>query len=200
MNVVILAPHPDDEAIGCGGSIACHVQDGDRVSVVFMTSGELALKNLPAEEAWRIREGEARSAGDILGVDRCVFLRLPDWTLGEAENGTAVLGTALERLRPELVYAPHAREWHPDHEATARLARDVIDHDVDVRTYEVWTPLSRHEHVRDISSAMERKLAAIDAYESQSMTYDYRRAALGLGQYRGALAGRCEYAEVFGVL
>ena len=79
MNVVVIAPHPDDEAIGCGGSICLHHSRGDRVTAVFLTSGELGLKHLPADEACRIREAEARAAATILGIAAIDFLRLPDW-------------------------------------------------------------------------------------------------------------------------
>ena len=64
MNILILAPHPDDETIGCGGTLCLHAARGDYVSAVFLTSGELGLKHLPKKEAWAIRESEARSVGD----------------------------------------------------------------------------------------------------------------------------------------
>ena len=62
MNIMVIAPHPDDESIGCGGTICLHTAKGDHVSVVFLTSGELGLKHLPPEEAWKIREQEAAKA------------------------------------------------------------------------------------------------------------------------------------------
>src|SRR4051812_6319189 len=118
MNVLVLAPHPDDEAIGCGGALCLHADKGDRLTVVFLTSGELGLKNLPREEVWKIREDEARAAAKILGVGDLVFLRYPDSKLAaELSRVRASLTPLVERERPELIYLPHAQEWHADHKA-----------------------------------------------------------------------------------
>ena len=68
MKVLVIAPHPDDESIGCGGTVALHVQRGDTVNVVFLTSGELGLKQFPREKVWKIREAEADAACKVLGV------------------------------------------------------------------------------------------------------------------------------------
>src|SRR5688500_10110082 len=104
MNVLVLAPHPDDEAIGCGGTIARHTARGDRVSVVFLTSGELGLKHLPREEAWGIREGEAGRAAAVLGISSVEFLHRPDWLLSEhVEEAAERLASLLEREAPERV-------------------------------------------------------------------------------------------------
>jgi LmbE family N-acetylglucosaminyl deacetylase len=64
-------------------------------------------------------------------------------------------------------------------------------------TYEAWTPLAEYNHVEDISDVMERKLQAIQCYPSQLTGFRYDRAIRGLNEYRGALAAKCDYAEVF---
>jgi LmbE family N-acetylglucosaminyl deacetylase len=63
--------------------------------------------------------------------------------------------------------------------------------------YEVWTPLSEYNEVQDISAVMERKLEAVRCHRSQMGEYHYERAVRGLNEYRGVMAGRCRYAEVF---
>jgi len=114
MNVVVIAPHPDDEAIACGGALRLHADAGDRTFAVFLSSGELGLKHLPKEEAWRIREAEAEAAAQHLGLAGIEFYRQPDWFVGDyvAPLGKS-LARLLERERPEIVYLPHPAEWHP---------------------------------------------------------------------------------------
>lgn len=202
MNVLVIAPHPDDESIGPGGMVCLHVERGDRVAAVFLTSGEFAMQHLPREDVWRIREAEAREATGILGVGQLTFLRCPDWFVGDhVAEAAALLRPVLEWERPELVYLPHPREWHPDHQASLPVFQSALSGlalaEPLVRTYEVWTPLTEYDEVEDITSVMERKLAAIRCYRSQLDLFKYDRAVEGLNAYRGELAAHCRYAEAF---
>ena len=206
MTVLVIAPHPDDESIGCGGALRLHVLRKDRVLAVFLTSGELGLKHLRPEEAWRIREREARKAAKILGLAELAFLRRPDWTLGDDVNGAArLLRPILEAASPDLIYLPHPADCHPDHQAAlpivgAALRRRSRRAPI-LRGYEVWTPLAEHDHLENISSVMRVKLRALRAHQSQLKgKFDYERAVTGLNQFRGALSGRLAYAEVFQTL
>lgn len=200
--MLVVAPHPDDEAIGCGGAICLHVDRGDRVAAVFLTSGELGLKRLPKEEAWQVRESEAHAAAEILGLSRLSFLRCPDWYLGDGiEAAAALLQPILAKEAPDVIYLPHPGEWHPDHRASLPIVESAV-RDAGIQrpaiwTYEVWTPVAEYDRVEDISPVITRKLKAVRCYTSQLSGFRYDRAVRGLGQYRGALAGRCHYAEVF---
>ena len=203
MNVLVIAPHPDDESIGCGGAICRHTDAGDRVSAIFLTSGELGLKRLAREAAWQTREAEAKAAGKILGIAEMHFLRQPDWILGEA---AAPAATAVARIltdeKPQLIYVPHAHEWHPDHKAAGEILKQSLASSAiaapEIRGYEVWTPLSQYTVVVDITNVMPRKLAAIRCHLSQLADLDYAHAAQSLSAYRGVMAGRVRFAEVFG--
>jgi N-acetylglucosamine malate deacetylase 1 len=201
VSVLVIAPHPDDEAIGCGGTVAKHCAGGERVEVVFLTSGELALSHMEPEDAWQIREHEAQDAAAVLGIAELTFMRLPDWGLSDSNGGAAALARQIERVSPTTIYAPHPGDWHPDHRAAAELARgagrDIGLSPEAVLGYEIWTPLSEYTIVEDVGDVFPIKLDAIRCYVSQSDHFDYVGAAEGIGKYRGALAGRCAYAEVF---
>ena len=202
MNVLVLAPHPDDESIGCGGTICLHMERNDRVSVAFLTSGELGLKHLTPEDACRVREKEAEAAASVLGLVQLHFLRFPDWFLIESVDAAAdALGSILAREQPDLIYVPHDGEWHPDHKASlpclSAALRTAHTYVPTLLTYEVWTPLPEYDQVEDITPHVNTKLRAIRCYRSQLKAFRYDRAARGLGQYRGALAAHCRYAEVF---
>lgn len=202
MNVLVIAPHPDDETIACGGALCLHHQRGDRTVVVCLTSGELGLKHLPPEKAWTVREKEANAAAKLLGVTRVHFLRQPDWMLGNhIKTAARALRPVLVAEEPRLIYVPHEAEWHPDHQAALPVLRFALrgcrGEMPELRAYEVWTPMSAHDHVEDITGVMPRKLKALRAHRSQLKEFNYARAVRGLNAFRGELAGKCRYAEVF---
>jgi N-acetylglucosamine malate deacetylase 1 len=111
--VLVLAPHMDDEVIGCGGTLALHVARGADVTVTFLTDGRRAgaLAQPPgAREPLDIvatRKHEAHRALGELGVDKIVFFDVPDGELGNAVPRLAdKLRKQLQRLRPSIVYLP----------------------------------------------------------------------------------------------
>lgn len=201
-NILVLAPHPDDEAIGCGGTICLHEDRGDRIFVVFLTSGELGIKGMPLERVWRVREREAERSCEILGVSGFSFFRYPDWYLSDhIQQAGDTLASVLTQETPSVIYLPHAGEWHPDHQAALTIARVALNAVPDcaptLLTYEVWTPLPTYYHVEDVSAVMNRKVKAIRRHRSQVALLAYDRAVRGLNAYRGVTAGACRYAEIF---
>jgi LmbE family N-acetylglucosaminyl deacetylase len=202
VRILVIAPHPDDEVIGPGGTLILHARQRDRVVAVFLTSGELGLKHLPREQAWAKREAEARTAARILGLADVAFLRQPDWMVSDHRaTATRLLRSCLREARPDRVYLPHPDDAHPDHQTALRVVRAALRGWRGCRPellgYEVWTPLARYDHVRDVSVVMPVKLRALRAHRSQLETFDYSAAVRGLNAFRGALAGKCRYAEVF---
>ncbi len=202
MNILVIAPHPDDESIGCGGTICLHADRGDHVAAMFLTSGEFALGDLPREKAWAIREAEAEESASILGITSVTFLRRPDHYLGDGiEEAATELRPLLERLQPQLIYLPHAYEGHSDHRACQPIVQAALSSTLipppALLGYEVWTPLSEYDRAQNISQTMTRKLQAVCAHRSQIKQIRYDRAVSALNEYRGTMTQVGRYAEVF---
>jgi LmbE family N-acetylglucosaminyl deacetylase len=204
VNVLVIAPHPDDESIGCGGTICLHADRGDRVAAVFLTSGESGLPDLPKEEARRMREREAEKAAAILGIGSAAFLRRPDGCVGNDSAPAAdALRTILEHEEPEIVYVTHERDWHPDHRASVAIVQTALHGsgipDPILLSYEVLTPLAEYDRAEDISPVIELKMKAVRAHASQVRQLRYDLAMRALNKYRGIVTQAGSYAEVFRV-
>jgi len=201
VNVLVVSPHPDDESIGCGGAIATHVAAGDQVMVLWLTSGEAGAGEDDPARARAVREAESLAAAAVLGVAGRMFLGLPDGALETAVPAAAeAISGMIDDHHPEIVYAPHVLENHPDHVAAFHAARDGIAASKTgsiLYCYEVWTALTWFDVVLPIDDQIGRKLEAVACYRSQLERFHFDRAVEGLAAYRGALAGGCGYAEVF---
>jgi LmbE family N-acetylglucosaminyl deacetylase len=179
--VTAIAPHADDEAIGCGGTLALAAE----ASVIFLTA--------PGE-----RRNEALASCEVLGVRETRFLDFTDGQLPETPGAEAALAEALRQLAPEVLLVPWPLESHPDHAAAARLAARVAKHvgGPAIWCYEVWSPLDPNVLV-DISSVVDVKREAIGRHASQVAQLDYADATLGLNRYRSLLAPGATHAEAF---
>ncbi len=199
-SVLVLAAHPDDEAVGCGGTLRRHVLEGDEVSAVFLTSGEAGGHGI--DRPGEVREAEAAEAAQVLGIGELQFWREPDGALRARRALIARLAEEIRRRKPSVLYAPHARDDHPDHRAAARLASAAslaANRPVELRHFEIWSPIEDIEHLVDISEVIEDKLRAIRAYRSQCAVLRFDDAFEGLARYRGEMHSwpGGPYAEVF---
>jgi len=209
--IAVLAPHMDDEVLGCGGTIARHAHEGAQVSVIFLTDGRYGSganaalpepeRSLRQRELIDIRKEEARRAGAILGVKSIAFLDAEDGRLRADTQAAAKLRAILERERPQIVYLPFFLENHVDHAAASPIliaaAADAL-HDFECRCYEVWTPLFPNLIV-EIDATLELKRRALACYESQLADMDYAHTAIGLNAYRASAIGckTARFAEAF---
>ena len=202
--VMVISPHPDDESIGCGGTICRHVAAGDTVHLELLTSGEKGGHGLSEPETALMREAEAEAAAKILGIVHVELYRQNDGELSASAPLAQMLAGRIEALKPHLCYIPHPQEQHPDHKPIAKLLRLALRKAQVVETprvlaYEIWTPLQHLDEIVDITTFLERKLEAIAAYASQCRVMDFAAATRGLARYRGEM--HCwpggEYAEVF---
>jgi len=135
--IIVFAPHPDDETLGCGGTIAKKLAEGYEVIIVVMTDGRfLLLKSFgidddpSPEQVKDIRRGEVLRATKILGVpeENVIFLDFVDGTLKEnEETAEEKIAEILERYKPLEVYFPFERDAHPDHQAANRIIKRAVE-------------------------------------------------------------------------
>jgi LmbE family N-acetylglucosaminyl deacetylase len=204
-NILVISPHPDDESIGCGGTVRKHVLEGGNVEVVFLTSGEKGVKGAAPEKTSKIREQEAQASLKILGVTKSEFWREPDGSMEVKEDLILRLQQKIETQQTALIYVPHEMEDHPDHKAAALLVKKAVaklDHHTVkpvVWMYEVWTPIQKIEHIVDISAYVDVKRRAIQAHKCQCAIMKFDEAILGLNRYRGEMHSwpGGDYAEIF---
>jgi len=134
--IIVFAPHPDDETLGCGGTIAKRISEGCEVLAVVMTDGRYAFLNVldidsdpTPEELKAIRKEEVKRATEILGVpeENLIFLDFVDRTLeNNEEEAEEKVAEILSKNRPMEVYFPYKRDGHPDHRAAYRIVRNSI--------------------------------------------------------------------------
>lgn len=200
MAILVLAAHPDDEAIGCGGALRRHALDGDEVTAVFLTSGEAGGHGI--DDPGAVREREALDAAAILGITHTQFWREPDGRLQARRRLVDRLAAVIRTTGAEVLYAPHRHDDHPDHLAAAKLATRAAatcNRGIEVRHFEIWSPIRQIDHVMDISDVIDDKLRAIRAYRSQCAVMAFDEAFAGLARYRGEMHSwpGGPYAEVF---
>jgi LmbE family N-acetylglucosaminyl deacetylase/GT2 family glycosyltransferase len=203
--LLVLAPHPDDEVIGCGGVVARHLRDGRRVQVVVATDG--------AEAGAGDREAESREGLAVLGERgaeaELTFLRFADRHL--AENVEALrdrLVAIIRESRPDLILVPSPIEIHPDHVALSTAFCAAVQGDpalfADAATarvafYEVSQTI-RPNALVDITPFAEAKYAAIAAHHSQTALHEYVSYARGLNAFRSMTLPGAAFAEAYWII
>ncbi|HSP33390.1 MAG TPA: PIG-L family deacetylase, partial [Thermoanaerobaculia bacterium] len=202
--LLVLAPHPDDEVIGCGGWIAQHLRDRRAVRVVVATDGTEAEQTGDRDAYRARREDESRRAFALLGGADIHFLRFADRALDDTV--AAPLRDQLLEFRPDLVCVPSPVEIHPDHLALSRAFCELVQRDerlfaelaiARVAFYEVSQPV-RPNTLIDITDVADQKYRAIAAHESQTSIRDYAAYARGLNAYRAlTLPATVKFAEAY---
>jgi LmbE family N-acetylglucosaminyl deacetylase/glycosyltransferase involved in cell wall biosynthesis len=200
--VLVLAPHPDDETIGCGGTLVIHVRAGDPVKVVFLTNGSEgdSRGEFDRDQYVNIRQREARNACARLGVTDLEFWPYDDRSLAGSRGALRRLIDLFRAFCPDIVYGPSPLEFHPDHRAACILLCEALrsySSDLDVAFYEIGQPI-RVNVLVDITQVAELKGRAMDAYESQMKERPYKDITLSLDRYRSLTLGTdVMYAEGF---
>lgn len=181
LDLLVVAPHPDDAELGIGGTIIRARKNGLRVGIVDLTSGEPTPHG-----SLEIRRTETQAATEILGVQYRENLNLPNRSLVASLEARRDLAIVFRKTRPRLILAPYWEDAHPDHLATTELAEGA----------RFWAKLTKTDmpgepfhppkimyyfcvHLRihpkpavvlDISDEIDEKMASVRAYQSQFVT------------------------------
>jgi LmbE family N-acetylglucosaminyl deacetylase len=222
-SVFVVAAHPDDEVLGCGGSIARHADAGDHVQVLIVAEGATSRQQQRNRGQVDTELSElayaAQKAGEILGAKGVELLDLPDNRLDSIDRLDLIklIEARIEHHQPQIVYTHHAGDVNIDHrrlhEAVVTACRPTPSHPVkrllsfEVASSTEWQPPGSAPAFQanwfvDISDQWERKRLALEAYASEMRPWPHARSIQALEHlagWRGAQVG-VEAAEAFCLL
>jgi bacillithiol biosynthesis deacetylase BshB1 len=174
IDILAFSPHPDDAEVGCGGSLILAADKGLRVAIADISAGEMSSRG-----ALEQRRREKEKAAELLGLCMRPSVGLPDGNIGTDPAHRLPLIQLIRELKPRLVLAPYGPDRHPDHTAAHKLVQEACFF-AGVRQFGSGQPhrperiyfyMIHHpippSGVVDISAVWDRKLAAINAYQSQ---------------------------------
>ena len=187
---LILAPHPDDESLGCGGLL---IKYPKQCTVAFLTNGCISDREFTPEENILIRRQELEKAMNFVGIDKYEYLNIPDRQM--RRNLSRLKSLNLKHY--DYVFVPNKYESHKDHKCLyRRVKRLLMFTKTRVAAYEVWSTLPRVTHYLDISDCIGKKKELIAIYQSQLKKTDYIGGITALNQYRG-MHPKVKFAEGF---
>lgn len=212
--ILVVAAHTDDEALGCGGTIAKHVASGDKVYTVFLADG-VASRHNSNQAAQKERDDAARAAQKILGVTKSFMLGFPDNRMDSIPLLDIVqkLEQVIDEVQPQVVYTHHVGDLNIDHRVThqATLTACRPQPGGSVRRILTFEVLSSSEWqdpqlvpfipqvYSDISKLFDIKIRALQEYSQEMRQAPHSRSFESVGSlatYRGHSVG-VEKAEAF---
>lgn len=203
MNVLVIAPHPDDEVLGAGGTIAKRAAAGHDVYVCIVTKGCEPLFHEPMIEQGR---NECRTADKFLGVKETFFLDFPAAMLEEVPRYKLNDGilSIVQRVKPDEVYIPHRGDMQIDHKMVVDAAMVALRPKYEQRVMRIYAyetlsetgwdaPNTINEFIptvyEDITSTIDKKLEAMSMFKTQLAEFPNARsigAIEALAKYRGS--------------
>ena len=215
-NILIIAPHCDDEVLGCGGIMAKYIKEGKNVYVAIVTNGHLGAPELFSKEGTEKVRGEAKAAHLFLGVKKTFFLDFPAINLEVIPSYKLSLAISkiISGYEIDTIYVPHRGDIHKDHRITyeaALVAGRPINNSTVKRIY-AYETLSETEWAApfgddvfiptvfvNIESEIDTKLEAFRFFTTQIKKFPHSRSPeiiQALSNFRGATVGYAN-AEAF---
>jgi LmbE family N-acetylglucosaminyl deacetylase len=208
--ILVIAAHPDDEVLGCGGAIARHARDGDSVRVVIMAEGVTSRTGPTAQAEVLVQlKVAATKANQILGATELIMEGLPDNRLDSMDRLAVIqrVEAHIERWQPSIVYTHHVGDVNVDHQlvhhAVVTACRPQPRCSVErllffeVASSTEWQPPGSGVPFQpnwfvDITETLDAKLAALDAYRVEMREWPHPRslrAVEHMARWRGASVG-----------
>jgi len=190
--ILILAPHPDDEVIGCGGLLLKYT---NQCKVICITDGRYGDNNIDLQEMIKIRKNEFTSVMHKLNITDFKFLDIEDTKL----KYNYEIFKQIDFDKFDYICIPNSLEQHTDHKAVFELIikayrENLIKNNIKILMYEVWGALPLVNFYIDISNNIEEKKELINMYHSQVKHINYADKISSLNNYRGMIASK-EYIE-----
>ena len=213
--ILAFGAHPDDIEFGCGGTLRKLIEKGWSAVHVCVTSGEAGSSTIDRATLAATREQEALRAAEVLGSERVHFLRAADGLTQYSRDHKIAVINLIREVRPEILFVHASSDQFPDHKLIHELVMSAVAGAAGpwyqesigephlpgtILGYEVWHPLNIYQLSVDITTTVERKLAALRCHRSQIEATHYDEASLGLARYRGVMSFSSTHAEVFEVL
>ena len=194
---LLLAPHPDDETMGCGGLLLKHP---DIFDVICLTDGRYGGYDQPNDEIAATRKLEFEKALKKIGISNYRMLEIEDRKL--INNYPVFENINIEKY--DYIFIPNYFDQHKDHKAVTILLQKLLNNklhknNLKIAFYEVWSPITIPNFYFDISDVIEKKESLIDIYQSQTKHVDFKTGIKSLNLYRG-MQFNCKYAEIFSII
>jgi len=201
-NILVIAPHSDDECFGCGGTLALLKQKDCNIKVVIMTDGSKGDPlNYANGDVINCRQKESIAALNILGIDDIVFLDETDGNFQYTTDIANKLSLILENFVADWIFLPSTLDYHRDHIAVSLSVLNVWQqrgYRERVFLYEIWEPVPA-TWIVNVSKVVTLKQQAMQCYQLPLKYGDYTAAITAIMRYRGFyfMQQSEQYAEAF---
>lgn len=215
MNILIIAPHPDDEILGCGGAILNHIKQNHEVYLCIMTKGDVRYYG---DETLKEKRQEVLKVAEFLKIKKVFFC---DFTAAQLDTYpqnqiNQKLREIIQEVQPYTIYLPHQGDLHRDHQLTFQCAlvaaKPILNHFVKrILSYEVLSETEQSSQYTNpfipnyyinITEQLVQKKQALELYQSELRPYPHPRSPKSLeikAQSRGIEIG-VEAAEAFMII
>jgi len=217
MNILVIAPHPDDETLGCGGCLLKHKDQGDKLFWLIMT--KMSARTGYTEDQIRVRSEEINKVAGVYDMMKVFYSDFVTTTLDTVPRLalTHAVENVVREVQPNVVYLPNRSDAHSDHRLTfdATMSSIKTFRNSSIKRALMYEVLSETEFApplpseafvpngfSDITTYLEKKIEIMCTYRSEMKPHPFPRSEEGiraLATFRGAMSG-FKYAESFMVL